>query len=255
MSLAAEIKILSSMTGEERILTRHIIDLAKQADNTGLFRSSNFLDERQQLICSACLNKEGYSGFESNGGFPDAERRVILFHGYGEKLPFTPVVFNYRSEDRPSHRDFLGSLMALEIKREMIGDILVGKSRTVVFVMNSVLPLIEDINKIGRTGVKISYDFCAEDIPAQECEKIDATVKSLRLDSVLSAAIRLSREKTQELIKSRGVTLNHVMIFEPNEKVDEGDVFSVRGMGKFCLEKVGGISKKERIFITIQKYK
>ena len=255
MSLAAEIKILSSMTGEERILTRHIIDLAKQADNTGLFRSSNFLDERQQFICSACLNKEGYSGFESNGGFPDAERRVILFHGYGEKLPFTPVVFNYRSEDRPSHRDFLGSLMALEIKREMIGDILVGKSRTVVFAMNAVLPLIEDIVKIGRTGVKISYDFCPGDIPVQEHEKIDATVKSLRLDSVLSAAVKLSRKKTQELIRSNGAVLNHVTTFEPNEKVDEGDVFSVRGMGKFRLEEVGGMSKKERIFITIQKYK
>ena len=145
--------------------------------------------------------------------------------------------------------------MALEIKREMIGDILVGKSRTVVFAMNAVLPLIEDMTKIGRTGVKISYDFCSEDIPAQECEKIDATVKSLRLDSVLSAAVKLSREKTQELIRSKGAVLNHVTTFEPNEKMDEGDVFSVRGIGKFRLEEVGGMSKKERIFITIQKYK
>ena len=71
----------------------------------------------------------------------------------------------------------------------------------------------------------------------------------------MSAAVKLSREKTQELIRSNGAVLNHVTTFEPNEKVDEGDVFSVRGMGKFRLEEVGGMSKKERIFITIQKYK
>ena len=30
-----DIKILSSATDEERILTRHVIDLAKQADSSG----------------------------------------------------------------------------------------------------------------------------------------------------------------------------------------------------------------------------
>ena len=178
-----------------------------------------------------------------------------MLHGFGEEAPFTPVVFNYREADKPTHRDFLGSLMALDIKREMVGDILVSNGRCVVFVMNSVLGVVSDISKIGKFGVKITYDFSEKDIPQQEFEKITATVQSLRLDSVLSNAIKTSREKTQELIRAKGVVLNHVEVFDPSLKIEEGDVFSVKGFGKFVLREIGGFSKKDRTFITIEKFK
>ena len=145
--------------------------------------------------------------------------------------------------------------MSLDIKREMIGDILVGNGRTVVFILNAILPMVAEMSKVGRFGVSISYDFSPDDIPAAAFDVINATVQSLRLDSVLSSAINHSREKTQKLIKSNGVVLNHVMTYEPSEKMSEGDIFSVRGIGKFVLSGVGGLSKKDRIFITINKYK
>lgn len=249
------VKILSSITDEERVLTRHIIDLAKQSEQTGKSKYSNFLDERQQILCEAVLAKEGFENYEFIGGYDGAVRRAVMFHGFGEQTPFTPVVFSYRNSDKPSHRDFLGSLMALDIKREMIGDILVSETRTVVFVMNGVLQVVSDLTKIGRYGVKISYDFSQDDIPVQEYDIISATVQSLRLDSVLSCAIKTSREKVQEFIRAKGVVLNHVEVFEPSVKVSEGDVFSVRGYGKYILHKVGGVSKKDRIFITINKFK
>lgn len=155
------------------------------------------------------------------------------------------MVFNYREADKPSHRDFLGAVMSLEIKREMIGDILVGGKRTVIFVLNTVAPLVEEISRVGRCGVRVTRDFCIEDIPQRQFDEISATVSSLRLDAVLSAALRLSREKTQELIKSKGVTLNHVITYEPSEKMSESDVFSVKGAGKFELSRIGGLSKKK----------
>ncbi len=247
-------KILSSVTDEERVLARHIIDLARQSEQTGRFKFSNFLDERQILICEALLYKEGFDNYAFTGGYDGAVRRAVIFHGYGEEEPFSPVVFNYREADKPSHRDFLGSLMALNIKREMIGDILVSDRRTVVFIMNSVLSTVSDLTKIGRYGVNISCDFTLKDIPEQKFEKISATVQSLRLDSVLSCAIKTSREKTCELIRTKGVVLNHMEVFEPSTKMTEGDVFSVRGRGKYILAEIGGVSKKDRIFITVNKF-
>lgn len=248
-------KILSSITDEERVLTRHLVDLAKQAETSGRARFSCFLDERQQILCGAQLSKEGYENYDFVGGYEGAVRRAAVFHGFGEEAPFTPVVFNYREADKPTHRDFLGSLMALDIKREMVGDILVSNGRCVVFVMNSVLGVVSDISKIGKFGVKITYDFSEKDIPQQEFEKITATVQSLRLDSVLSNAIKTSREKAQELIRAKGVVLNHVEVFDPSLKIEEGDVFSVKGFGKFVLREIGGFSKKDRTFITIEKFK
>ena len=250
-----DIKILSSATDEERILTRHVIDLAKQADSSGKAKYTCFLDERQLALCEAALKKEGYLNYSAIGGYDDAERRIIAFDGYGFKEPFCALVFNYREADKPSHRDFLGAVMSLEIKREMIGDILVGGKRTVIFVLNTVAPLVEEISRVGRCGERVTRDFCIEDIPQRQFDEISATVSSLRLDAVLSAALRLSREKTQELIKSKGVTLNHVITYEPSEKMSESDVFSVKGAGKFELSRIGGLSKKERIFISINKFK
>ncbi|MCD7785166.1 MAG: YlmH/Sll1252 family protein [Oscillospiraceae bacterium] len=252
-----KLRLLSSVSDDERILIRHIIDLGRSSQASGHSRFSCFLDERQLSLCNLSLEQyaDYLSDYELIGGYDEAERRVIVFSGYGYVVPFSPVVFSGRDIDNLTHRDFLGTLMAQNIKREMIGDILVGEKRTVAFVMNSVLPIVEEISKVGGVGVNITYDFSESDIPEKKFDVINATVKSLRIDAILADAIGLSREKAQALIRSQGVQLNHLMIFDPSEKVNEGDVFSLRGKGKFMLYRVGGMSKKDRIFITIYKYK
>lgn len=251
---------MSSVNDDEKVLVRHIIDLGRGSSASGHSRFSCFLDERQLALCLLSLERCSHDGenlpdYECLGGYDTAERRVIIFSGYGYAVPFSPVVFSGRNIGSLSHRDFLGTLMSLNIKREMVGDILVGEKCTVVFVMNSVLPLVDEITKIGGVGVCVSHDFSETDIPERKFDIINTTVKSLRIDAVLSDAIGYSREKTQAFIRSEGVLLNHLVIFDPSEKVSEGDVFSLRGKGKFILNRVGGISKKDRIFITIYKFK
>lgn len=245
-------------TDEDKLLVRHILDLAYQSQRCGYARFSAFLDERQLALCESALIGEHIDSFVSVGGYDDASRRMLAFLPYDGcefEAPLKAVVFNYREQDRPSHRDFLGSLMALEIKRELIGDILVGDKRTVVFVHNTALPLVSNMAKIGKCGVKITYDFDLSDIPEPEFEEIKSTVASIRLDAVLALSLRTSREKAQDIIKAKGVTLNRVMTYNPSERLDKGDTFSVRGLGKFILLDIGGQSKKDRIFITIKKFK
>lgn len=241
---------------DDKLLVRHILDLAVRSEKVGRPLYSNFLDDRQLAICETAL-KSDYS-FITLGGYDGAERRVIAFGVDDEDEAFPPfkaVVFNYPEGAGLSHRDFLGSLMALGIKRELLGDILVGNKRTSVFAINSALPLIKELTKIGSCGVRITDDFSPNDIPEQEFDEIHSTVASLRLDSVIATALRLSREKAAELIKSKGVMHNRVMTFNTSEKVTEGDRFSVRGFGKCELYKIGGQSKKDRIFITIRKFR
>lgn len=251
------LRILSSVTDDERVLSRHILDLAGQSSSSGRSRFSYFLDERQQIICEAVLNRGGFSDsdYEFMGGYSGAVRKVVCFHGFGDAVPFSPVVFNYRESDELKHRDFLGALTSLNIKREMLGDILVGKTRTCVFVINTVLQPVLDISRIGKVPVRISDDFCSSDIPEQRFDQIKATVKSLRIDAVVSCALKLSREKAQELISTNGVMLNYCETFDSSVKVVQDDVFSLKGYGKFILREVGGISKKERVFITIDKFR
>lgn len=244
------------LNNDDRLLVRHVKDLADRSIRSGRTLFSNFLDDRQLAICEAAL-KLDMKEYHSFGGYECAERRVLAFGDVSadDNMPFSAVVFNYPKDYLLFHRDFLGSLMSLGIKRELVGDILVGEGRTAVFVIVSALPLVKEISKIGRVGVKVTEDFTDCDIPMQSYDEINSTVASLRLDSVVATAFRLSREKACELIRTKGVCQNRVMCFSPAERVCKGEKFSVRGFGKFELSEIGGLSKKDRIFITIKKYK
>ena len=246
------------ISDEDRLTLRHVLDIARRSEQSYHPLYSAFLDDRQLAFCEAALKSEWAGSFVTLGGYTEAERRVICFGVSDESeadLPFQAIVFNYPENAGLSHRDFLGSLMALGIKRELLGDILVGKNRTTVFVLDSVVLPVSQMTKVGSCGVRISYDFTDADIPMQEYDEIHSTVASLRLDAVISTGLRMSREKASELIKSKGVMHNRVMTFSPSERVEEGDRFSVRGFGKLMLSEVGDRSKKDRLFITIRKFR
>ena len=243
---------------EDKLTVRHILDIAVRSEQSFRPLYSTFLDDRQLAICEAALKSSWRGSYITVGGYPDAERRVIAFGINDESEaypPFEALVFNYPADSGLSHRDFLGSIMALGIKRELLGDILVGKVRTAVFVCSAALPLVREMTKVGNCGVRITDDFTEADIPQQEYDEIRSTVASLRLDAVISTGLRMSREKTAELIKSKGVMHNRIMTFCPSDKVEEGDKFSIRGFGKLELSEIGGQSKKDRLFITIRKYR
>lgn len=243
---------------EDKLTVRHILDIAVRSEQSFRPLYSNFLDDRQLAICEAALKSNWKGSYVTVGGYNDAERRIIAFGANDESEAFPPfeaLVFNYPSDYGLSHRDFLGSLMALGIKRELLGDILVGKGRTVVFVCDAAVPLVMEMTKVGKCGVIVTQDFTGADIPQQKYDEIRSTVASLRLDAVISTGLRMSREKTSELIKSKGVMHNRIMTFSPSDKVEEGDRFSIRGFGKMELSEVGGQSKKDRLFIIIRKYR
>jgi RNA-binding protein YlmH len=50
------------------------------------------------------------------------------------------------------------------------------------------------------------------------------------------------------------VQLNHRETVKPDAPVREGDVVSARGFGKFTLAEVGGLSRKGRTAILIQRF-
>ena len=92
-----------------------------------------------------------------------------------------------------------------------------------------------------------------EDINA-ELEQLRQTVSSLRLDSVAAAGFHLSRSQAAELIAHGKAVVNHMACEKPDRTVTQGDVISIRGLGKLRLELVGGQTKKGRISIEIARY-
>ena len=108
----------------------------------------------------------------------------------------------------------------------------------------------------GRTRVSAEpCDTPPETVLAEpEREIRQGTVSSLRADSVLGAMLHISRGQAAALISEGRVEVGHVPLRSAHEPVFEGDLFTVRGKGRFRLCEVGGKSRSDRTFIRFFQY-
>lgn len=248
------------ISDEDRILFRQISDKIELSQKHFSPKFTFFLDERQCELVKMVFENSSFDDYILYGGYDNAKRKILALcppYSYADfpEFPIKPVTISYREIDEISHRDILGSLMSLNIERKTVGDILVGKSKSCVFLYDTVLEeVLYKTRKIGKTGVKICEGFDNSIVPIQEFKEINGTVASLRLDCVLSLALNISREKTANLIKQKGVIVNCIEQFSTSFLINEKDSFSVKGYGKFVFSSINGKSKKGRIHITINKF-
>lgn len=252
-------ELSQKLSDEDKILVSHIQDMTEICEKSHKPRFSAFLDERQSVIAESVMNYLHMDSYKLFGGYEEAARKVLgVFPEYydGEaEFPITALKFRYREADKLSHRDFLGAFMSRQIKREMLGDIIVSGGSTTAFVYDTVKDtLMSEISKIGSVGVKVSEENDPDlDFKQSFIEK-SGTVSSMRLDSIVGMAAGISRGKAASLIKGGYVSVMYVTEESTSFTLSEGDVFSVRGIGKFLLYSVNGTTKKDRIHITVKKY-
>ena len=194
------------------------------------------------------------------GGYEEAERVMAgFFPDYmapsADSFPLTALTFKYRPVDKLGHRDFLGAFMQLGIERSVIGDILVGEGYTVAFIRQEMERyFLDNLRKIGRVGVKIAVGY-EEPLPSiREYKDISGVVASDRLDCIAALLCRTSREKAARLITSGAVMVDHQEVLSVDRRLEEGDVISVRGHGKFVLDSFGPLTGKGRLTVKCRKY-
>lgn len=214
-----------------------------------------FMSERKQAAALSYLRQLRCEDYLFYGGYEDSERKMLgIFYDEKDikKFPVSAVEFKFRPCDKLSHRDFLGALMALGIERETVGDILIEDGRCVVFVKTEIKDYIaSQISKIGNVGV-IVKEADLELLPqGRGREEKFFTVSSLRLDNIVSAVCGCSREKTRSVILSGEVCVNYLQKQDVSYNLKPGDVFSVRGFGKFIFNNMLGLTKKGRLKISV----
>jgi len=247
----------SLLNEEERYLSAHIADLQRLSVRSGVPRFSAFLNEREAVVAENSV--KGRPCFY--GGYDGAARVICGFveDTYAEELaasdcfPIIPLTFTYRQRDKLSHRDFLGAILSLQIKRELVGDILAAEGYAVVFVHETAAELVSALDKIGKVGVSCQKGITMP-IPQQQIKRIETTVSSLRLDCIVSAAVNISRDRSASLIKSGMVNADFSPCLNVSAEVKENTVISVRGSGRFRLSEISGESRKGRLRVVIEKY-
>lgn len=251
--------------GEDRLVLAKILDRAAQALHRNVPAATDFLSPQQQIQALDLLRlaEAPSSSYVLTGGYEGAERQLFLFlpdwlepEDALTDSPIRVLRAAFRAADAPGHRDFLGSLMGIGIVREKIGDILVGPDSADLLVLESVESfLLQSWTSAGRAKLNVSSipPDCLH-IPAAEREEIRDTVSSLRLDAVTASGFRMARGKAADLIAAGRVQLNWRECAKPDRLLQEGDVISVRGYGKFKLTEIGKLTKKGRTAITLMKY-
>ena len=248
-----------NLSKEEMVFSSHIKDCILSSERNCVPKFSGFLDLRQQKIARITAQQFSPDSFCFFGGYDDAERKIFgVFpdYVYDRDGEFHIAVLCFEYSRELFHKDFLGSLMALGIKREIVGDIIVGKDKTYVFVLDNMHEhIMENISKIGNVGVKIS--LCDKDeVEFFEKQFLEETaiVTSLRLDCVVAALSSKSRSDCVKLITSERVYVNHEIITSCSKQVSDGDVISIRSVGKFRIGQCISKTKKGRNILSYKKY-
>ena len=230
-----------------------IIDKAYQGGVTLL----NFLDEAEIGILESVMKKHQSLYLYSNGKIINSDRKRYIISPYEEcKLDFKINVFKIKYNNKYynlNHRNILGSLMSLGIKRECIGDIVINNNDAYFACTYEITPFIlEEFRFVGKAPIElelIEYDV-------NNVIKYDYKtyfLASIRLDSVVADGFNISRNEAHEMIIDGLVYVNHILCQNVSYNVKLNDIISVRHKGKIILNEIGGKSKSGRIAVTIGK--
>lgn len=247
-------------TTDDNLLKARTRDLADQCDRRHAPSQTCFLTPADLSVVRAEA-KRACVRFKISGGYETAERKILVF------LP------EYLAEDEPDwndymhvlnltaagggldHRDYLGAALALGIKRDQIGDILVSDTFARMIVLSGISNLLSmQLERIGSTSVTITKETLSDIIPpVSQLITVHGNVSSLRLDNVLSEGFSLPRSVACEQIRRGQVHLNWVPEQRPDHILKPGDLISLRGYGRLKLISIDGKSRKDRFFITMEK--
>ena len=250
-----------AQTKEDEILLARVYERITSAAARNIPAATAFLSKREQMLAAELLRGQDFAFF---GGPAMAEREVCCYVPEyldeswltGDEGPIAAVRAVYFAGDTLTHRDFLGALMGCGIKRETVGDIYVSEGSCDFLVTREILPyVLQNLTSAGRARLTLRELALSElEIPAAQVKTVRDTVSSLRLDSVVSAGFGLSRGKAALYIESGKAELNHMPCVKSDKTVCEGDVVSVRGLGKIRLEELSGTTKKGRTGIVISRF-
>ncbi len=247
------------MTEEQTELFRRMDDLAGRCAKKGCVTNGSFLTPAEQLWLKGFRLPEDVRLVFAGGG-TDNERRCPFFLPWYAEDEREAVEAAIRAVHIRSyfgtaqHRDYMGAILGLGIRREWLGDIRLSGEDCWVFCLASVESvLLRELEKAGRVSVKCE-SVPLSSVPEMKIEtkELHFTVKSLRVDAVAGELFSLSRTAAAEKIRLGELSLNYIVCTKVDAEIHEGDILSLRGHGKGSVTEVGGRSKKDRLFITAE---
>lgn len=157
------------------------------------------------------------------------------------------------SDDELSHPSILGSLMALSITADSIGDILADQ-RIVFVTAELALDIERSLTQVGHQAVDVTRINGRHVVHHQAYEDHTLVVSSMRLDLIVARIANVSRNEAAEWISKELVKRNQVVVTKPTVTLQEGDILSIRKVGRFLLDDASHRTKKDKIRLIYRKF-
>lgn len=231
-----------------------VTELIKNINNSSK-SVSKFLSLEEQVQLNKVKNKLFFP-------IGSERKRVIIFKNDIEEIKIDDYIsiikisYNKRFGEI-NHRDVLGSLIGLGIKRECIGDIIVDKDIYVYVIKEMEQFIIQNLIKIGRVSVdtEISNINELKNINIDSYIEDTFIVSSYRLDTIISERCSLSREKAKQYIILKNVKINGIINVNPDYIVKIDDLISIHRFGRLIIKEEVKKTKKDKYILRVFKTK
>lgn len=255
---------------EDKLLVSKVLDKLEFVQKKNSIETTDFLDMHQRTIAEKVLKSQKITNYICYGGYSNAERVMVII--YPEKLE---DVFNNNQYDfnnivrvirvilpnemkgKYSHRDYLGAVIKVGLKREKVGDIIVNLDGADLIVSKDISKYIVDsFKELTRFSKSDIYEESIQklNITEPKTEVLNIIIPSMRMDSIVSELIRTSRSKALEIINAERVFVNSEVITKNSKMLKENDMITVRGKGRFKIIKILNSTKKGNLVLEVEKY-
>lgn len=252
---------------EDKICISQVLDKIEFSKTREKIEYSDFLDMYQISLVENFLRKICFENYKLFGGYDESERKILIVYpekyndrmlekNYNKMLKIVRIELPEEEHGKYSHRNYLGGIVKLGLKREKVGDILVLEDGADIIVVDEFaeilkkeLPLltrfensnieIEEISNIRKKEVKV--------------EEVSIIVPSLRLDNIVSDLARTSRSKAAQIVAQERVFINGQNETKLSKQLKLNDVITIRGKGRFVIKEFTGTTRSGRTVVKIEK--
>ncbi|MBQ3306711.1 MAG: hypothetical protein IJG68_00800 [Bacilli bacterium] len=210
--------------------------------------STYFLNQKEVHEITSHLKKKDYTIYKP---YPDSEKNIL----YKDKTPDVCLYEIHCNVDL-RHQDILGTMYSLNISDDLFGDIILVDHHYYIYI----LPIVENyfeanFHQVRNCKVEVEkVSLSTLEDYHRDYEVLELIVSSLRIDNVLSSILHTSRGNVLDIIQDKQVFLNYDILTKYDYKLKEGDIFSIRKVGKYRYDQVLKMTKQDHYIVQISRY-
>ena len=253
---------------EDKMCLSQILDKIEITKKTNKIEYTDFLDMYQVALVQNFLRKMQITNYKLYGGYEEAERKIAIIYpedytesmlqkNYSKMLNVIRIQLPEEENGKYTHRNYLGGIVKLGLKREKVGDILVSDEGADIITIEDFSNILKEqlpsLTRFENSKIEIVE---LEQLKKKEIkvEEVKIIVPSLRMDNIVSDLSRTSRSKAAQIINQERVFINGQVETKLSKQLKLNDVITIRGKGRFIIKEFSGTTRSGRLVVVIEKY-